>query len=79
MGGTALLPLSYEPQERFKAQAVNDLVVFGTQAIASLSSGWFVFTFGWNGLLYACLPFLLVALGLSLVQSRFDKTANNGG
>jgi predicted MFS family arabinose efflux permease len=79
MGGTALLPLSYEPHERFKAQAVNDLVVFGTQAIASLSSGWFVFTFGWNGLLYACLPFLLVALGLSLVQSRFDKTANNGG
>lgn len=73
MGGTALIPLSYEPNERFKAQAVNDLVVFGTQAIASLSSGWFVFTFGWNGLLLTCLPLLSAALVLAFWQARLES------
>ena len=73
MGGTALLPLSYKPNERFKAQAANDLVVFGTQAIASLSSGWFVFTFGWNGLLLTCLPLLTAALILAIQQARLES------
>ncbi|GAB5560924.1 MAG: MFS transporter [Synoicihabitans sp.] len=73
MGGTALLPKAYAPNERFKAQAVNDLVVFGSQAIAALSSGWFVFTFGWNGLLFTCLPFLILALGLSIKQAKMDR------
>lgn len=73
MGGTALLPQSYRSSERFKAQAVNDFIVFGTQAVASLSSGWFVFTFGWSGLMVACLPLLLAALRLSLWQSRRES------
>jgi MFS family permease len=75
MGGTALLPKAYSATERFKAQAVNDFVVFGTQAVASLSSGWFVFTFGWNGLMFACLPLLGAALGLSLWQARRETAA----
>ncbi len=79
MGGTALLPLNYEPNERFKAQAVNDLVVFGSQAIASLSSGWFVFTFGWNGLLFTCLPFLTATLMLATWQARRESTATTSG
>lgn len=70
MGGTALLPQSYRPSERFKVQAINDLFIFGSQAVASLSSGWFVFALGWNGLMFACLPFLIVALALSIWQSR---------
>ncbi len=73
IGGTALLPLSFEPNERFKTQAVKDLVVFGTQAIASLSSGWFVFTFGWNGLLLTCLPPLTTALVLATRQARIES------
>ncbi|MCP5529752.1 MAG: MFS transporter [Opitutaceae bacterium] len=72
LGGTALLPQSYLPCERFKAQAVNDFVVFGSQALAALSSGWFVFTFGWHGLMFACLPFLLLALVLSLWQAKHE-------
>ena len=79
MGGTALLPLSYEPNERFNAQAANDFVVFGTQAIASLSSGWFIFTFGWNGLLLTCLPLLTIALVLATGQARRDAQAATSG
>ena len=72
LGGTALLPQGYRPNERFKAQAVNDFVVFGSQAVAALSSGWFVFSFGWRGLMFASLPFLLLALILSLWQARHE-------
>lgn len=75
MGGTALLPQSYRPNERFKVQAANDFLVFGTQATASLSSGWFVFTFGWSGLMYASLPFLCAAWGLALWQARRERVA----
>jgi MFS family permease len=75
VGGTALLPASYAPAEQFKAQAANDLVVFGAQAVAALSAGWFLFSFGWNVMMIACLPFVLAALGLVLWKSRLDRAA----
>ncbi|MCC5023760.1 MAG: MFS transporter [Candidatus Synoicihabitans palmerolidicus] len=72
VGGTALLPACYAPSERYKVQATNDLVVFGSQAIASLSAGWFLFSFGWNVLLLSCIPFILIAL--ARWQHRVDLT-----
>lgn len=59
LGGTTLLPKAYRLSERFKAQAFNDLAVFGLQAIASLGAGWFLFEFGWSVLIWACLPAVL--------------------
>ena len=59
IGGTTLLPPAYKPSERFKVQAVNDFVIFGTQAVASLSAGWFIFALGWKTLLLMNLPFVL--------------------
>jgi len=59
IGGTTLLPRAYNPGERFKVQAVNDFLVFGTQAVASLSAGWFIFAIGWKTLLLFNLPFML--------------------
>lgn len=47
LAGTSLLPKTYSHSERFKAQAVNDLIVFSVQAIAALSAAWVLFTFGW--------------------------------
>ncbi len=54
VGGTALLPFCYQPNERFKIQPLNDFLVFGIQAIVSLSSGWVVVQFGWQSLLLLC-------------------------
>jgi MFS family permease len=48
LGGATLLPQSYQPSERFKVQALNDFIVFGSQAIAALSAGWLVFALGWE-------------------------------
>ena len=40
VSATALLPLGYSEGEDFRAQSLNDTVVFSTQAVASLSAGW---------------------------------------
>ncbi len=61
IGGTALLPRAYRESERFKVQAFNDLIMFGCQALGSIGAGWFLFGFGWNALIWSCLPGILVA------------------
>ena len=62
IGATTLLPQTYRSSERFKVQAVNDFVIFGVQAVASLSAGWFIFAVGWKILLLINLPFILFQL-----------------
>lgn len=62
VGGTGLLAQSYAPSERFRIQGVNELMVFGTQAIASIAAGSIVFGFGWFALNLVSVPMLLVAL-----------------
>ena len=60
IGGTNLLPQAYNENEKFKAQSINDFLVFGFQAFAALSAGWFVFNFSWEVVLLSVLPLLLV-------------------
>jgi len=62
IGATTLLPRTYKSSERFKVQAVNDFVIFGVQAVASLSAGWFIFAVGWKTLLLLTLPFIVFQL-----------------
>jgi len=59
LSGTNLLPHGYRPEERFKIQSFNDFMVFSVQAVASLSSGWILFHFGWQGMIDAAVPLLL--------------------
>jgi MFS family permease len=75
VGGTVLLTRTYFPAERFKAQAVNDFTVFGTQALASLSSGTLLFLASWNILVLISLPFLaLILLTILLVRQRISPS-----
>jgi MFS family permease len=62
VSGTSLLPQSYKDNERFKVQALNEFSVFSIQALASLSSGWVLYQFGWETLIYISLPMLLVVV-----------------
>jgi predicted MFS family arabinose efflux permease len=62
IGGTNLLPRSYNENEKFKVQSINDFLVFGFQAIAALSAGWFVFNFSWEVVLISVVPLLLFQL-----------------
>lgn len=74
IGGTALLPSSYEENEKFKVQTVNDFSIFGFQAFASLSAGWFVFNYGWESVLYSVVPIILIQFIILLWWLKHKKT-----
>lgn len=62
VGGTTLLTRTYTADERFKAQALNDLCVFALTASASLMSGQVLGRFGWSTLMISAVPPLVLAL-----------------
>lgn len=66
IGGTTLLTQCYRPEEREKVQGLNDFAVFGTVAIASLTSGKLLAWFGWASVNIAIFPPIAVALTLIL-------------
>jgi predicted MFS family arabinose efflux permease len=74
VGGTTLLTRTYEARDRFKAQALNDVTVFGFQAIASLSAGTVIFTSGWEVLNGLSLPLLAItAVVLLKMRKPVDR------
>ncbi len=64
IGGTSLLPRAYTEHEKFKVQALNDFLIFSVQALASLSAGWFLFSYGWELTLLSVIPILLIQLSI---------------
>lgn len=71
LGGTTLLTQSYRSSERFKVQAVNDFLVFGLQAIGSLSAGILLASIGWSGVMVFALPMLLLFVPVIFYTGRF--------
>src|SRR5688572_9655939 len=69
VAGTTLLARSVEPVSRHRAQALNDFVVFGSQACASLLAGLAVQQIGWQALNLATLP-LLAAMIFTAIRLR---------
>lgn len=66
VAGTALLTSCYLPAERYRAQAVNEFAVFGTQATVSLLAGPALHVLGWTQMNLVTVP-LLAAFGLVLL------------
>lgn len=73
--GTSLLPLSYRESEKHKVQAMNDFILFGFQAFASLMAGWVLFKAGWHGVVLSSLPFIVILLGTTLYYHRYEKSS----
>lgn len=71
VGGTTLLTYTYSMAERFRAQAVNEFLVFGTSATASLLAGTVMYFFGWTTLMLVPIP-ILVAICIALLGVRKD-------
>jgi MFS family permease len=69
IAATTLLTRTYRPHERIQAQTLNDFLVFGAQAAASLLAGVAIATIGWQSLNLVTLP-LLAAVLLALVVTR---------
>ena len=72
--GTSLLPQSYHASERHKVQAINDFIIFGFQATASLLAGWVLFKAGWHGVVMSSIPFILLLFIVSWYYYRKDRT-----
>ena len=71
IGATAFLASIVEPEYRAKVQGFNDFCVFGLVAFASFSSGGLLSWFGWEAVLMAMPPFLLLAaVGLIWLMGR---------
>jgi MFS family permease len=63
VGATNLLAESYRPDERVRAQAANDFIVFGTVACSAFASGAIHAWAGWNTLMLLLVPAMAVAVG----------------
>jgi len=67
VGATVLVARSARGSARFRVQARNDFVVFGSQALASLSAGTVLAVAGWRALnLAALVPVVLIAVALAV-------------
>ena len=67
IGSTAMLTETYRPEEKSTVQGLNDFLVFGSVALASLSSGHLYATVGWERLNLYVFPVIAVCLTALLV------------
>ncbi len=60
ISGTSLVVLTYKEEEKFRAQGINDLIVFSIMALASLSAGILLSLTSWKTMNLICIPFLIL-------------------
>lgn len=71
IASTALLSAAYRPEEAARVQALNEQVVFGVMAVASIASGALLDWIGWQAINVLAIPVATGAiLALFLLQSR---------
>jgi len=78
VGATTLLTETYSSNEKAKAQALNDFIVFGTVTITSFSSGAVHHALGWQTINMAVIPFLvLVGMANLWLRSKQQMTTSD--
>ena len=70
VSGTSLLVVSYNKEDKFLAQGLNDFVVFSSQSIGALSAGILLFSTSWKTLNLICLPLLILLLLFSILNKK---------
>ena len=75
ISGTSLLVTTYSHHEKFKAQGLNDLVVFSATAIGSLSAGILISMTSWKIINFMCIPFLALIL-FSIIRADKKNPSN---
>ena len=73
IGGTSLLVLGYQNNEKFKAQGFNDICVFSFQSLASLSAGYSILKFTWNEINLFCVPLIILVILVSIRADIYKK------
>ncbi len=62
ISGTSLLVLTYKEEEKFKAQGLNDFIVYSIHAIGSLSAGILIVLTNWKFMNMMCIPLLIIII-----------------
>ncbi len=75
IGATAIVASSYRPHEADKVQGFHDIILFGTVALSSFSSGKVFTAFGWSVMNLVVWPVTIVCLVLVIVQMRANAAA----
>ena len=70
IGSTTMVIETYNPSEKNKAQGANDFILFSIVALASLSSGIVLNSYGWATLNYSLFPVVLISI-LALLGLRY--------
>jgi len=73
ISGTSLVVLTYKEEEKFKVQGINDLIVFSTMALASLSAGILLTLTSWKTMNLICIPFLVLIVYSTLRADILNK------
>jgi len=75
ISGTSLLVLTYKEEEKFKAQGLNDFVVYSIHAIGSLSAGIFIALTSWKTMNLICIPFIILII-LATIRAELHNKKN---
>ena len=70
---SALLVVSYKPEDKYVAQGSADFIIFATQATGSLSAGILLYTTSWQFLNFMCIPLLLIVLYVVYLTNSKEK------
>ncbi|MCF7484555.1 MFS transporter [Vibrio sp. A2-1] len=73
IAATGLFSQSYQSQNKAKAQAFNEFIVFGCVTITAMLSGWLESTAGWQNLNIYVLPFVLAVILLFVFSARKSR------
>ncbi|MDP6427277.1 MAG: MFS transporter [Rhodospirillales bacterium] len=74
-GGTALLTQLHTPSERAKVQGLNDLIIFSSMTLTSLTSGMLYHLAGWNWVVLAALPIVAIMFAVVIGFAIAKRTA----
>jgi MFS family permease len=73
ISGTSLVVLTYKEEEKFRAQGINDLIVFTIMALASLLAGILLILTSWETMNLICIPFLVLIVYSTFRADRLSK------
>ena len=73
ISGTSLVISTYKEEEKFRAQGMNDLVVYSAMALASLSAGILLSFAGWKMMNLFCVPLLILTTYITFRADVLSK------
>ena len=73
ISGTSLLVLTYKEEEKYRAQGINDFIVYSVHAIGSLSAGVLIALTNWKMMNIICIPLMILIIFTILRSEILSK------